>query len=216
MVIWRCWVRRGARATRRNPGRLWFFRKTQNDWTVEAELKSTGAASSDFFGRSVAVAGDTILVGAFGDDETAPGAGAAYVFRNAGGWSQEAKLRADDGTASDFFGSAVALDGVRALIGARGESASMLAAGAAYVFAHDGAGWVQQQKLVAADAGTYDSFGVAVALHGAEVFIGPKAATAWARMQAPPTCFALTAMHGTNTRCCAKSRAAPTINMGFP
>jgi hypothetical protein len=150
------------------------FRKTQNDWTVEAELKSTGAASSDFFGRSVAVAGDTILVGAFGDDETAPGAGAAYVFRNAGGWSQEAKLRADDGTASDFFGSAVALDGVRALIGARGESASMLAAGAAYVFAHDGAGWVQQQKLVAADAGTYDSFGVAVALHGAEVFIGAQ------------------------------------------
>jgi hypothetical protein len=89
----------------------------------------------------VALSGDgtTALIGAPGDeDPNGDGAGAAYVFaRDGGGWTQRAKLLADDGDSNDFFGNSVALsgDGTTALIGApNDEDPNGDLAGAAYVF----------------------------------------------------------------------------------
>lgn len=71
------------------------------------------------FGYSIALSGDRILVGAPGDHETAPDAGAAYVFEpGADGWDRQRKLLAAEPDSSARFGYAVAVDGDRALVGA--------------------------------------------------------------------------------------------------
>ncbi len=77
----------------------------------------------DQFGYSVAVDGDTAVIGALGDDDNGVNSGTAYVFTRdgAGAWSQQIKLLASDGAGGDLFGYSVALDGDTAVIGALGD-----------------------------------------------------------------------------------------------
>jgi PKD repeat protein len=103
-----------------------------------AKLTASDAAAFDVFGRSVGIAGDTAIVGAFGDDDKGSAAGAAYVFgRNQGGtdtWGEVAKLTASDAAAFDVFGRSVGIAGDTAIVGAEGEDDKGSGAGAAYVF----------------------------------------------------------------------------------
>jgi hypothetical protein len=89
-------------------------------WTQQAKLVASDAAAGDYFGRSVAIDGNTILVGAYYDDHAGgQDAGAAYVFVcQAGVWTQEAKLIAFDAAANDLFGISVALQGDVVAVGA--------------------------------------------------------------------------------------------------
>ena len=135
-----------------------------DDGTVEA-----------FFGWSLALLGDTALIGA--PDHDAPGKdndGAAYVFtRSAGVWSQQQMLTAPDGDFDDLFGDSVALSADRALVGAQCHAVGgVFNAGAAYVFTRSAGWWTQQQMLSAADGATDDQFGRAVALSGDTALMG--------------------------------------------
>ena len=88
----------------------------------EAKLLPSDGAASDYFGRSVALSGDTALVGAFYDDDNGSASGSAYVFVRSGAtWTQQQKLLPSEGAASDQFGISVALSGDTALVGARGD-----------------------------------------------------------------------------------------------
>jgi hypothetical protein len=135
------------------------------------KLLASDAASSDQFGKSVALSADglTAIVGAHQQD-TSPNSnqGAAYVFTfSAGTWTQQQKLLASDLGNNDFFGDLVALssDGNTALISATSESTSPTAGnGAAYVFTRSGSTWTQQAKLLASDRASSDFFGESVAL----------------------------------------------------
>ena len=139
----------------------------------EVKLSADDAASGDEFGTSVAISGDYALVGARFEGPGGDDNGSAYVFiHTADGWSQQAKLTADDGEDGDRFGSSVGIDGNYAVVGASGEDAGGNNAGAAYVFVRDGEAWTQQAKLTAADANDDDRFGVAVAISGAHILIG--------------------------------------------
>ena len=136
-------------------------------------LVADDGSANDFFGLSVALAGDTAVIGAQGDDDNGDDSGAAYVFNRKGsGWSQQAKLTAVDGAAGDEFGGSVALSGEMALIGARGDDDNGDGSGAAYVFTRSGAGWNQQAKLTAADGAAGAEFGYSVALSGDTAVIG--------------------------------------------
>ncbi|MEO0998173.1 MAG: FG-GAP repeat protein, partial [Pseudomonadota bacterium] len=129
--------------------------------------------ANDFFGFSVALDGDTAVIGAQGDDDDGDDSGAAYVFSRTGsGWSRQAKLTADDGAAGDQFGGSVALSGETALIGARRDDGNGDGAGAAYVFTRSGAGWSQQIKLTATDGAAGAEFGYSVALSGDTAIVG--------------------------------------------
>ena len=131
------------------------------------------ASANDFFGFSVALDGNTVVIGAQGDDDNGDGSGAAYVFtRSEAGWIQQAKLTAEDGAAGDQFGGSVALSSDMALIGARRDDDNGDESGAAYVFTRSGAGWSQQAKLTAADGATGAEFGYSVALSGDTAVIG--------------------------------------------
>ena len=151
-------------------GAVYVFVRSGSGWSQQAVLTPADAAAGDFFGWSVALSGDVALIGA--DQKTITGAGlyagAAYVFTRSGStWSQQAELTASGEAAFDLFGSAVALSGGTALIGADQRPVNgQASAGAVYVFTGSGATWSQQAELTASDAATNDTFGCAVALSG--------------------------------------------------
>ena len=100
-------------------GSAYIFRWDGTTWNEEQKLTPSDGAPSDFFGIDVSAHGDVALVGSFWDDDNDTNSGSAYVFRWDGNfWNEEQKLTASDGTRSDGFGWAVALDSNIALIGA--------------------------------------------------------------------------------------------------
>ena len=146
-------------------GAAYVFVRSGTRWTQQAKLTARDGAPFDQFGISVAISEHTALIGAVGDDEHGPGSGSAYVFARSGTrWSQEAKLTAADGAATDQFGVSVAVSGNTALVGASLADARGPDSGSAYVFVRSGTSWSQQVKLTATDGANGDNFGASVAL----------------------------------------------------
>jgi hypothetical protein len=172
-----------------NAGAVYVFLRTGVTWSQEAKLVASDAAASNFLGRAVAVADDgtRVIASAPGNNSGASNKGAAYVFvrdTNTNVWTQEQKLSAADGAASDLFGDlrAVAMDstGTRAVIGVQMSDPSSTAnAGAAYVFSRSGSVWTQEQKLVAGalQAGANFGSGLDISSDGSVIVIGAKTAT---------------------------------------
>src|SRR5262249_18294289 len=116
--------------------------------TLQQKITANDGAASDFFGLSVALSGDTAVVGAPFDDVTALDQGSVYVFvRNGTGWSQQKKLTVLNPLVGDRFGTSVAISGDTVVAGALNN----LGKGAAYAFVRSGADWTQQQKFTADD-----------------------------------------------------------------
>jgi len=145
---------------------------TQNE--IQKLLASDGALGDDF-GVSVAVDGDTAVIGARLDDDNGFDSGSAYVFtRSAGVWAEQQKLTASDGAANDLFGMRVAVDGDTAVIGAEADDVDGFDSGSAYVFTRSAGVWTEQQKLTASDAAEGDWFGSSVAVEGDTTIIGAE------------------------------------------
>lgn len=143
-------------------------------WTPQAKLIAPDGASYDEFGYSVAIDGDTIVIGAYGDDDNGSTSGSAYVFtRNGSTWSEQAKLIADDAASSDYFGWSVTVSGNTTVIGAPLEDQMGASSGSAYVFVRDDSGiWTQQAKLIASDGNFDDQFGISVSADEDTAIIG--------------------------------------------
>ena len=156
-------------------GSAYVFTRSGVTWTQQAKLVATDGAAGDLFGFSVAISGDTALVGAPDDNVGAnTDQGSAYIFARSGvTWTQQAKLTASDGAPESQFGSAVAMAGDTALVGALGDDQGGLhITGSAYVFIRAGSTWSQQAQLTAADGGSFDRFGASVAISGNTVIVG--------------------------------------------
>ena len=150
-----------------NSGSAYIFTRSGSTWTQQAKLTAGDGAASDCFGSSVSLSGDTALIGAYSDDDKGANSGSAYIFTRSGStWTQQAKLTADDGTPSDFFGYSVSLSGDTALIGAHFDDDKGLYSGSAYIFTRSGSTWTQQAKLTAGDEASSDYFGSFVSLSG--------------------------------------------------
>ena len=156
-------------------GSAYVFVRNANKWRLQAKLTADDLADEDFYGDSVAISGDTVVVGAdWADVGDKANAGKAYIFtRNGAVWSQQAKLTAGDATAHDHFGTAVAVSGDTAVVGApAADTAGGMDAGCAYVYVRTGEAWEQQKQLKAYDAAEGDAFGSAVAVDGATAVVG--------------------------------------------
>jgi len=178
-------------------GAAFVFIRSGVGWSQQAYLKASNTGAADQFGRAVAMSGDTVVVGAFSEasnatgvngnqaNESASGAGAAYVFVRSGAlWSQQGYLKASNTGVGDSFGWSVAVSGDTVVVGALDESSSASGvngdqadnlasdSGAAYVFVRSGATWTQQAYLKASNTGANDSFGLAVAVSGGTVVVG--------------------------------------------
>ena len=152
-----------------------FTRDGSGLWRQQAKLTASDAAEDDEFGRSVAISGDTVVIGACGNEVAGSDSGSAYVFTSdgSGSWTQQAKLTASDAASSDNVGYSVAVSGDTAVIGAWGDAEGGSSSGSAYVFTRDGSGsWTQQAKLTASDAAAGDAFGRSVAVSGDTAVIG--------------------------------------------
>jgi len=141
----------------------------------QAKLTASDPAESAAFGGSVAISGDTAVVGA-PDEAKTPGPGSAYVFVRSGtSWSQQQKLTASDGAAGDSFGDTVGISADTVVVGAVGDdTAAGFVAGSAYVFVRSGTSWSEQAKLTASDAAAFDRFGSAVGISADTVVVGAE------------------------------------------
>lgn len=174
-----------------------FVRDAFGGWSQQAYLKASNTEAEDYFGISVAVSGDTVVIGAYGEDSDATGvngnqtnnnafqAGAAYIFvRNGSTWTQQAYLKASNARQVHRFGQAVSVSGDTVVVGAYLEDSNSTgvnsnqsdtnapASGAAYVFVRTGTNWSQQAYLKASNTGINDSFGSSAAVSGDTVVVG--------------------------------------------
>ena len=187
----------GTNNSATSAGAAYVFTRSGVTWSQQAYLKASNTEQNDNFGNSLAISGDTVVVGAYGEDSNATGvngnqannlasdSGAAYVFTRSGvTWSQQAYLKASNTEAIDQFGRSVAISGDSVVVGAYVESSnatgvdgdqadnSAIASGAAYVFTRSGVTWSQQAYLKASNAETIDEFGTSVAISGDSVVVG--------------------------------------------
>lgn len=150
-----------------SPGSAYIFGKQGDTWVQQTRLAASDTAIEDFFGHAVAVSGNSVIVGAYGNHDRGSWTGAAYVFEKSGsGWSQTARLVAGDRAPYDHFGYAVAIHGGRAVVGSTGDMQRGYLAGAVHIFTRGAPGWKEATKLTASDGHAYDNFGSALALDG--------------------------------------------------
>ncbi len=153
-----------------NEGAVYVFVLSGGTWTQQAELAPPVAAADDNFGFSVALSGNTAMVGAFSQGDH----GAVYVFTQSGEtWTQTAEFTGSDTTSFDEFGLSVSLNGNTALIGAPGHTVNGNAnQGAAYLFTQNGTTWTQQAEFTPTDGDASDLLGSSVSLSGNTALIG--------------------------------------------
>ena len=165
-----------------NTGAVFVFERSPEGWQQSTMLEADDSFVLDLFGRAIAVAGDTIVVGAYLEDAAGPDAGSVYVFERdsavEGGWRQDAKLVGSSTSESDWFGYEVDTDGQTIVVGAPHSDRvdpEIVHAGLATVFTRTDDGWQQIAELAASDAGTAgDSadYGWAVAVQDGIVMVG--------------------------------------------
>lgn len=171
-------------------GAVYVFVRSGATWTQQAYLKASNTGPMAHFGTSLAISGDTIVVGSPYESSNATGvngneadvsmfhAGAAYVFvRNGTTWTQQAYLKASN-TGVDEFGISVGISGDTIIVGSYKEGSSATGvngnetdnsapgSGAAYIFVREGTTWSQQAYLKASNTGVDDYFGVSVSISG--------------------------------------------------
>ncbi len=160
------------------PGVVYAFADTDGSWTQVQRLTASDGVVEDRFGISLAISGDTALIGASrADIGQNVNQGAAYVFDKANGvWAQGQKLVAPDGVPYDQFGLAVALDGAIALVGewsdGTGDHPPPPKAGVAYEFSATDGDWSLNREFTASQGALDDLFGKAVAVDGDTLLIG--------------------------------------------
>src|SRR4029079_5832817 len=180
-------------------GAVYVFTRTDSTWSQQAYLKASNANAGDEFGGSVSLSGDTLVVGAVGEDSCARGingdqasntcqqSGAVYVFTRTGStWSQQAYVKPSNTDPSNamFFGTTVSLSGNTLAVGACLERScatgingnqvdtGCVQSGAAYIFTRNDNVWTQQAYVKASNTRSLDGFGITVALDDDTLAVG--------------------------------------------
>ncbi|MFT5154319.1 MAG: hypothetical protein ACI841_004326, partial [Planctomycetota bacterium] len=157
-----------------NSGSAFVFERIAGVWTQVQELLASDATSGDQFGWALDLDGDTAVIGAWGQDAGGTDSGAVYVFERSGGSFAEVQKLTPSDAPSGQFGWTVRVDGDWVVVGAALDDEAGFQGGAAYVFGHSGASWVEHQKLIPVDAAIGDKFGTTIELDGAR-FLGGAA-----------------------------------------
>jgi LPXTG-site transpeptidase (sortase) family protein len=144
-----------------------------------ARLTAPHPAPMDRFGWSVAISGDTAVIGAPSEDlawasSTLQDAGAAYVFvRQGNQWNFQQKITAKNPQEFDNFGTSVDIDGNTIVVGANGREVDNLEdVGAAYVFGRQGFTWSIEKILTDTEPSKGDNYGVSVAIDNGIIAVG--------------------------------------------
>ncbi|MES2466888.1 MAG: FG-GAP repeat protein [Verrucomicrobiota bacterium] len=154
-------------------GAVYVFVREAGEWIFQQRLAAPDGTDKDHFGITVALSGNTALVGMQPDGG---GESSARVFvRDGTTWTLQAKLQTPGSTYFEYFGFAVALDGDTAAVTAIAENTPAGdGSGAAYVFVRTGTSWAEQARLVPDSPAARQNFGNSVSLSGDTVLIGHK------------------------------------------
>jgi hypothetical protein len=162
-----------------NNGAVYLFgRQADGSWSQQTYLKAKESIDNQYFGFSVALAGNTLAVGAVGVDllsqQSPQLPGAVYVFGRSGDtWEQQARLTAGGGLGGDAFGYRILLaDDNTLVVGAPLDDTSASNAGAVYVFARNGSAWQSSRQLRAGASTAEGRFGAGLALDGDRLIVG--------------------------------------------
>lgn len=172
-----------------NAGAVYVFRRNGDTWQQEAYLKASNGDANDQFGFSVAVDGDTLVVGAPGESSSAAGiggganeqanntlvvAGAAYVFERSGGvWQQTSYVKSSQPSDLGIFGFTVAVDGDRIAVGEPGQGTGEVTTGRLHLYQRDSSGvWQAETTLRGSNTEQGDRFGLRVSLDGERLAVG--------------------------------------------
>ena len=154
-------------------GSAYIFQRDGSNWIEEQKLLATDGAEGDWFGHSVSISGDCVIVGAVGDDDYGLVSGAAYIFRREGtSWIEDQKLTSSDGAQGDNFGMSVSISGDYAILGAPFDDDNGMMSGSAYIFRRDSTIWLEEEKLTASDGAAEDLFGFSVSISGDYAIVG--------------------------------------------
>ncbi|CAN5456128.1 hypothetical protein BH10ACI1_BH10ACI1_13180 [soil metagenome] len=142
-------------------------------WGEGSKATATFALDGTFFGKSVAIDGDTAVVAAKKSHDGAAN-GAAYVYvRNGTNWTLQQELIPSDSAEDDQFGNSVAISGNTIVVGSPYDDiGSNENQGSAYIFVRNGTTWTEHQKLSAINGAEADSFGYSVAIDNDIIVIG--------------------------------------------
>jgi hypothetical protein len=161
------------------------YERDGTSWGLQETLTAPFFSSGQRFGSSLAIDGDTLVVGAAFGSATGSRSGAAYVFvRSDGVWQFQQRLTPDSGT-NLFFGVEVAVDGDTVLVGSTGDNDAATQAGAVYVFTRNGSNWSRQQKLlppgltVSSNLGRVAIQGDTAVISSADVFVNRRRGAAF-------------------------------------
>jgi len=152
-------------------------------WILQARLRASDAQAYALFGSSVDIHGETLIVGAVGNDsidendEDAPDMGAVYVFtRNGGQWTQDTKIEPEDGIEGDNFGNAVAIVGDRIVVAASAKDiGQIIDTGKVYSYYRSGTKWLQSQSVTLAPLAIQSFFGSSLDYDGQRLVVGAQA-----------------------------------------
>jgi hypothetical protein len=165
-------------------GAVYVYRRSGSNWSQEAFIKPSNSSADDWFGQSVALSGDTLVVGAPYEDSSqnnisngqpastnnsSTNSGAAYVFRRSGSkWTEETYLKATNAASNDEFGRTVSISGETIVVGTPARAGT----GAAYIFGRNGNSWIQQAYVTAVNANNGDAFANALGVSGDTLVVG--------------------------------------------
>jgi hypothetical protein len=180
-----------------NAGAAYVYTRTAGVWTKQAYVKASNTRPNAYFGTSLALSGDTLAVGSFGEssgatvingdesDTSAGGSGAMYVYGRAGGvWAKQAYIKASNGKKGAGFGVAVAISANALVVGARGEASgarfvdgdmndlSAPDAGAVYVYTPAAGSWTPLAYVKASNTRSNMLFGAPIAISGVSIAVG--------------------------------------------
>ncbi|MBN1558739.1 T9SS type A sorting domain-containing protein [candidate division KSB1 bacterium] len=137
---------------------------------IETKLTAWDGGRSDELGRSVAIHGDHLVVGAI---EYANGTGYACTYKFDGAdWLPEAKLTLGNEHYNDTFGSSVSIYGDYIVVGSNGYDSVVTERGAACIYKYSGANWQRQAIIVASDGGGVNFFGTSVSIYDDYIAVG--------------------------------------------
>ena len=144
-------------------GAVFIFKKSGNNWIQETKLTANDGEDFDYFGRSVFIKGNYVIVGADGGNINNTNTGLAYVFKRSGNtWTQQTKLIPPDGGGDDLFGFSVSISENYAVIGSTQNNDVGDDSGSVYIFKHSNNNWSFDSKLTEPNGGANFNFGYSV------------------------------------------------------
>jgi FG-GAP repeat len=156
-------------------GQAYIFKRTGTTWIDQGILVAPDGISGDLFGRSVAISGEYVIVGAYNKDVGANAKqGRAYIFKRSGNtWNLEANITGNDGATEDNFGFAVSISNDYAVVSSVGKDVgSNIDQGKIYIYKRSGSTWTLHNFFTASDGAGGDRFGISLAMSNYYFMVG--------------------------------------------